>query len=200
MDSVGAPRIKICGLSREADIEYANEARPDYIGFVFAESVRRVGAQTAAALRKRLDAGITPVGVFRNAGIAEIAALFFAGVIEIAQLHGGETDEYVRKLRTACGVPIIRAVAAANVRVPAECDYILFDSAVPGSGQGYDYSSVPQTGKPVFLAGGIGLHNIDAALAVLPFAADVSSGAERARGVKDRELMLELVRRVRAAR
>ncbi|MDR1821645.1 MAG: phosphoribosylanthranilate isomerase [Oscillospiraceae bacterium] len=196
----GGTKIKLCGLSRECDIEYANEARPDYIGFVFAESVRRVEAKTAEALRKRLDDGIMPVGVFQNAEIADIAALYRAGVIEIAQLHGGETDEYVRLLRAICGVPIIRAVKAAHAHIPADCDYILFDSAIPGSGQSYDYAALPQTDKPVFLAGGIGLHNINAALAVHPFAVDVSSGAEKQRGVKDRALMLELVRRVRTAR
>jgi phosphoribosylanthranilate isomerase len=186
-------KIKICGLSRECDIAYANEARPDYIGFVFAESPRRVDAETARLLRERLDHGITPVGVFQNTEIAEIAALYAGGTIEIAQLHGGEDDEYVRRLKNACPVPIIRAVHAGAAALPADCGYILFDSAVPGSGKEYDYSLLPKTNIPVFLAGGIGLHNIGAAMAQKPFAVDISSGAERERGVKDRELMLALV-------
>ncbi|MDR0813801.1 MAG: phosphoribosylanthranilate isomerase [Oscillospiraceae bacterium] len=194
-----AVRIKLCGLYRERDIDYANEAKPDYIGFVFAESVRQVDAKTVEALRRKLNPGITPVGVFQNAEIAEIAALYRAGVIEIAQLHGGEPGEYIRRLREACNIPIIRAVKAADAHFPSDCDYILFDSAVPGSGQSYDYTSLPKTEKPVFLAGGVGLHNIKAALAAKPFAIDVSSGVERERGVKDRELMLALVKAVREA-
>jgi phosphoribosylanthranilate isomerase len=79
------PRIKMCGLSRIEDIRYANEARPDYIGFVFAESKRRVTVEKARELRRALEAGITPVGVFVDAEIAEIAALAAERVIDMVQ-------------------------------------------------------------------------------------------------------------------
>ena len=83
-------KIKICGLFRSEDIDYVNEARPDYVGFVFAESRRQVSPEQAANLRSRLANGIVPVGVFVNAPAANIAALYRDGVISIAQLHGAE--------------------------------------------------------------------------------------------------------------
>ncbi|WP_041611284.1 phosphoribosylanthranilate isomerase [Treponema primitia] len=92
-------KIKICGLFREADIDFANEARPDYIGFVFAKSKRQVSLEQASQLRARLRDDIVPVGVFVNAPVEEIAALYQAGVIDIVQLHGGEDREYIAALR-----------------------------------------------------------------------------------------------------
>ncbi|MDR2052312.1 MAG: phosphoribosylanthranilate isomerase [Treponema sp.] len=102
-------KIKICGLFREADVEFANEAGPDFIGFVFAESRRRVSPAAAARLRSRLREGIVPVGVFVNAPPEEIAALYRDGLIAAAQLHGGEDAAYIRRLKTlsaAAGPPV----------------------------------------------------------------------------------------------
>jgi phosphoribosylanthranilate isomerase len=196
-------KIKICGLTREADIAQANRAAPDYIGFVFAKSRRRVSYETAARLRAGLARGIAPVGVFRNAPAREIADLYLGGVIALAQLHGDEDAAYIAALKELCGVPVIKAVV---VRSPAdaarfedsEADFLLLDSG-GGTGRPFDWDLIGARGerrKPFFLAGGVGLHNIDAALDLLPYAVDVSSGAET-EGVKDGEKMLALVRRVR---
>jgi phosphoribosylanthranilate isomerase len=112
-------KIKICGLFREADAEFANEAGPDFAGFVFAESRRRVSPAQAARLRSRLREGIVPVGVFVNAPPEEIAALYRDGCIGMAQLHGGEDALYIRRLKTlsAAGgrppVPVIKALRMA---------------------------------------------------------------------------------------
>ncbi len=82
-------KIKLCGLSRECDIETANELLPEYIGFVFAKkSMRYVSPEQADALRKQLDPQILAVGVFVNETPENIAELLGAGVIDIAQLHG----------------------------------------------------------------------------------------------------------------
>ena len=94
-------KIKICGLFREQDIDYVNEAKPDYAGFVFAESKRKVSPAFAANLRRRLSGEIIPVGVFVNAVVADIAALYRENVIAIAQLHGEEDDEYIKRLKKA---------------------------------------------------------------------------------------------------
>jgi phosphoribosylanthranilate isomerase len=107
-------KIKICGLFREEDIAYVNEARPDYAGFVFARSRRQVAAAQAAKLRGRLAEGIVPVGVFVDAPLEDIGALYREGVIAVAQLHGGEDREYVRRLKEGWGMPVIKAVAVKS--------------------------------------------------------------------------------------
>jgi phosphoribosylanthranilate isomerase len=94
-------KIKICGLFREQDIDFVNEARPDYVGFVFAESKRQVSPAFAAQLRLRLSDRLLPVGVFVNAPVADIVALYNDNVIAIAQLHGTEDSEYITLLKEA---------------------------------------------------------------------------------------------------
>jgi phosphoribosylanthranilate isomerase len=149
-------KIKICGLFREADIEFANEAEPDFIGFVFAESRRRVSPGQAARLRSRLREGIIPVGVFVNAPAEEIAALYRDGLIAMAQLHGKEDAAYIRRLKTlsAAGgqssIPVIKAlritgpIEAAALENPA-ADYLLLDSG-SGSGQPFDWALLAHWG------------------------------------------------------
>ncbi|MDR3207692.1 MAG: phosphoribosylanthranilate isomerase [Oscillospiraceae bacterium] len=188
------PKIKICGLRRARDVAYVNEAGPDYVGFVFAPSRRRVSPFEAEGLRAGLRDGIVPVGVFVNASPDDVAALYRAGVIELAQLHGGEDEAYIAALKVLCGVPVIRAVRMDRQDVPADtgADYLLLDGGAGGLGQGFDWGRIPSGGKPFFLAGGITVDNIRAATALRPYAIDVSSGAETD-GEKDREKVLALV-------
>jgi len=206
-------KIKICGLFREQDIEYVNEARPDYCGFVFAESKRKVSPVQAAKLRQRLMEGITTVGVFINAPIEEITALYRDHVIDIAQLHGNEEENYITQLKQASGsmpIPIIQVIKSEILSSLSPCnsvssvvyssaDYFLIDSGA-GSGETFNWGLLKSPvsspcslfNKPWFLAGGINLANIKQAMALNPFAIDVSSGAETD-GVKDREKIVQLV-------
>ena len=204
-------KIKICGLFREQDIDYVNEAKPDYAGFVFAESKRRVSPALASGLRGRLLDEIIPVGVFVNAPIADIAALYRENVIVIAQLHGTENDDYITQLRAASAagggkpVEVIKTVQSAalekNMPVAAGADYYLLDSGA-GSGKTFNWELLnsPRVeaikAKPWFLAGGVGLGNIEQVFGYNPYAVDVSSGAETD-GVKDREKIVQLVSIVR---
>ncbi|MDR2211281.1 MAG: phosphoribosylanthranilate isomerase [Spirochaetaceae bacterium] len=214
-------KIKICGLFRQEDICSVNEAAPDYAGFVFAPQSRRfIDPLRAANLREGLDPAIIPVGVFVRAKIEEITALYRDGIIAMVQLHGGETGEYAAALRERCDAPIIRAFNAGDLQTPsglswykpAGADYLLLDHGSGGTGQSFDWKLLdmpqnpapqgdtncpPQSPVPFFLAGGIGLHNIDRALDCRPYGVDISSGAETD-GVKDREKMLRLVERVRS--
>jgi phosphoribosylanthranilate isomerase len=218
-------KIKICGLFREDDIGYVNEARPDYIGFVFAESRRRVSVGFAAKLREKLDAGIVPVGVFVDARAEEIAALYHDGIIAMAQLHGGEDDRYIAALKDLTagtgGIPVIKALQAetftAKAALPGGADYLLLDHGAGGTGRSFEWGMVeklrktgllavpaqanalPASPRPWFLAGGIGPHNIEGAVLLRPFGIDVSSGAEKNR-LKDREKILQLVDVVRKYR
>jgi phosphoribosylanthranilate isomerase len=211
-------RIKICGLFREQDIDYVNEALSDYAGFVFAESRRQVSPAFAEKLRSRLKDNITPVGVFVNAPIAEITALYKNGIISIAQLHGEEDEEYITQLKEKCAIPIIKTIkitaedaektkedfdknsasfASSAVHNNSKVDYLLLDSGA-GSGKPFDWDLLKtfKTEKPWFLAGGINLDNIWQAIALNPFAIDVSSGTETD-GYKNREKILQLVTTVR---
>ena len=94
-------RIKICGLSRMEDIDYVNEARPDYCGFVIGvpASRRNVTVTQLVRLRQQLSERICPVGVFVNAEQELIAELLNDGVIDAAQLHGNEDETYIARLR-----------------------------------------------------------------------------------------------------
>jgi phosphoribosylanthranilate isomerase len=205
-------KIKICGLFREQDIDCVNEARPDYAGFVFAKSKRRVSADFAAGLRGRLLDEIVPVGVFVNAAIADIAALYNENVIAVAQLHGTEDDEYITRLKEASAsggkrpVEVIKTIKSAELErkapIASGADYYLIDSGA-GSGKAFNWELLNSPGmsalkeaKPWFLAGGIGLDNIRLALGFNPYALDISSGAET-KGIKDRAKIVQLVSIIR---
>jgi len=196
----GLPKIKICGLQTTDDIHAVNTAPPDFAGFVFAPSRRQVAPDQAAELRAGLRPGIVPVGVFVDQDHGLIESLAAAGVIDMIQLHGHETNAAVARLKDRTGLPVIKAVRIAEegigaaTRYPA-ADFLLLDSTA-GSGQGFDWASIPPL-PPYFLAGGIGVGTIEAALAVPGvYAVDVSSGAETD-GRKDPALVADLVRRTR---
>ncbi|MDR0839475.1 MAG: phosphoribosylanthranilate isomerase [Oscillospiraceae bacterium] len=191
-------KIKICGLMRETDIDAVNAAKPDYVGFVFAESRRRVTPERASELRRALAPGIVPVGVFVNSPLRDIMSLLDSGTIEIAQLHGGEHDDYISVLRD-CGATVIQAIRHGRGDVPcALADFHLFDAPRGGSGETFDHRTIQSTDRPHFLAGGISAQNLAAALALNPFAVDISSGAETD-GLKDFSKIQELVNICRGA-
>jgi phosphoribosylanthranilate isomerase len=208
-------KIKICGVLREEDIEYINEARPDYTGFVFAESRRKVTPAHAAKLRRRLAEGIEAVGVFVNASIDEIIALCRDGIVSLVQLHGTEDDAYIARLKEAAGgVQVIKVIKSAELlslveagkTVAAGANYYLIDSGA-GSGKTFDWnllrpespcaSWLQSSGKRWFLAGGITVDKIKQAMELNPFAIDVSGGAET-NGIKDRNKIVQLTAMVRS--
>ena len=190
-------KLKFCGLTREADIRAANETRPDYIGFVFAESRRRVTDEQAARLRALLSPGIQAVGVFVNDDPTHIALLANRGVIDLIQLHDGESAAYIRRLRTMTAAPIICALRVGKQtdikRAESNLvDFLLLDTytkdAYGGSGRTFDWSLIGEVGKPYFLAGGLNESNIIRAMRTGAYALDLSSGIETD-GVKDAEKM-----------
>ena len=196
-------RIKLCGLSRPADIEAANKLKPEYIGFVFAPKSRRyVAPEQAARLKRLLAPEIKAVGVFVRERPETIAGLVDSGIIDLVQLHGNETEEYVRRLRALVRVPVIKAFCMDTPRDAAEAqrsaaDYILLDSGSGGMGRPFDWKLVRGVQRPYFLAGGLDAENVAAAVRALnPYGVDVSSGIE-AGGWKDRAKMTAFVHAVR---
>ena len=196
-------KIKLCGLTRPADIDAANRLRPDYIGFVFAPKSRRyVSPGRAAVLRERLDPGIPAVGVFVNAPAEEIALLLSRGIIDLAQLHGCEDEAYLAGLRTLTDKPILRAFridSASDIAAAEACgaDFVLLDSGTGGTGGAFDWNLAKPLARPYFLAGGLHPGNVsDAVRTLSPFGVDVSSGIETD-GRKDPNKMAAFVAAVR---
>lgn len=179
-------RIKICGLRRPEDIEAVNEAKPDYCGFIVevSKSRRSIDRQTLRELVRGLRREIVPVGVFVNASKELVAELLEEGTIQMAQLHGQESQEYIRELRKMTDKPLVQAFSIKTKEDverarQSEADYILLDQGNGGTGKTFDWSLVGEVGRPYFLAGGLGVENLrDAIRELHPWAVDLSSSLE----------------------
>lgn len=198
-------KIKICGLTRMQDVESVNEAMPDYVGFVFAESRRKISVELAVALKKNLNSAIEAVGVFVNAEPADIVKLCNEKIIDLVQLHGDEDADYIESLKRKITCPIIKAIRVQNPEQLLQaqmllCDYLLLDTyhkeCYGGSGVSFDYALIPKLEKPFFLAGGLNAGNIAKAAEIGPFCLDISSGAETD-GFKDGRKIKELMKIIR---
>ena len=211
-------KIKICGLKRIEDIQYVNETKPDYAGFVFAGTKRKISFEDAARLKSFLDKDIKAVGVFVNEKIDNIIKLCAENVVDFIQLHGDEDEPYIYRLKERMDKPVIKAVkiqsskfkVTPQVSSPkvligdtsslklqsSNADFILFDSGA-GSGETFDWSLVKRYDKPFFLAGGLNEDNIEKALKTLsPYCVDLSSGVETD-GLKDFEKIKKIINIVR---
>ena len=196
--------IKLCGLSREEDIAAVNTFMPEYIGFVFwQKSKRYVDIETAKKLKGALSENIKAVGVFVDEDIDVVADLLVQGVIDMAQLHGKESESYIKSLRELTGKPIIKAflvkgeedIELANQSI---ADFILLDAGL-GQGECFDWELLSKLNRPYFLAGGLLPENVpDVITNIRPYAVDVSSGIETD-GHKDVSKMGRFVADVRLA-
>ncbi len=199
------PKIKICGMVRPCDIDYVNEANPDYTGFIFANTRRLITKQQAKEYKSRLNPSIKAVGVFVDDSIQKISEYANEGIIDIIQLHGHEDADYINKLKKNTGCDIIKAIRvtdAGSIQLAKElpADYFLLDAyskdSPGGTGTSFDWSLICELPKPFFLAGGLNPDNIEAALKLEPFGLDISSGVET-NGFKDKNKMIEIVRRIK---
>ena len=187
-------RIKICGVSRQADIDAAVEAGADAVGFVFhPASPRCLAPERAAQLARALPPYVTPVGLFVNAAPAEVDRVLALIPALVLQFHGDESPEtcnafrrpYLRAARIAPGFDLLDFS-----RRFSEAQGLLLDAHVEGFGGGgkaFDWSLVPAgVLHPLVLSGGLHAENVVAGIQQLrPWAVDVSSGVESSRGVKD---------------
>ena len=189
-------KIKICGLKRREDIEYVNKYQPDYIGFVFAGKKRKLTYDQVVDLKKYLTSSIQVVGVFVNEDISFVEKLVKEHVIDLVQLHGQEDQKYIQALKEKVDVSIIKAIQIKNedsFNEHYDVDYYLYDHGTGGTGESFDWSMLKEGDKPVFLAGGINLLNIDDALKKNVYALDVSSGVETD-GFKDEKKIKKIVK------
>lgn len=202
-------RAKICGITRPQDGVLAAVNGADAIGLVFYErSPRVVGVEQACAVIAALPPFVTSVGLFVNAQAAEVERVLAEVPLDLLQFHGDETPDYCRQFSR----PYIKAVRMAEgvdlallAQQYAEARGLLVDSyqrGIPGgTGHTFDWARIPGgLDKPIILAGGLGPENIEQAVRrVRPYAVDVSSGVEAARGIKDADRIAAFMRGVNKA-
>lgn len=196
-------KIKLCGLTRPSDIEVANLLHPDYVGFVFAKKSRRyVSPERVKTLKELLHPDILAVGVFVDEEPESVAVWLSSGMIDMAQLHGGEDEGYIEKLRELTDKPIIKAFSVRSEgdigrACESSADFVLLDAGDGGTGTAFDRELLAGMNRPYFLAGGLDASNVgEVVRRWQPYAVDVSSGIETD-GLKDAEKMQEFVRNVR---
>ncbi len=190
-------KVKICGLSTASAVETACQSGADYIGFVFAESHRRVSLEQAQKLAALVPATVRKVGVFVSPSLTELQEAILVANLDLVQIHGNFNED----LLTEIGRPVIRAyqVKGALKDVSQQADYLLFDAPLAGSGQTFDWQSFDknQIHQPFFIAGGLNTGNVREAIQhFAPYAVDVSSGVETD-GQKDLEKIKEFIERVK---
>lgn len=200
-------RIKICGLTRSQDVQSAISRGADAIGFVFANSPRRISPETAARLALGVPAGVLRVGLFLDQERADIERVLETVPLDVLQFHGSETEAQC----SVFALPWLKAVAMQDTGSieRAERDYpgamgLLLDSHRAGqrggSGRVFDWSLVRDAAKPLWLAGGLDAVNVAGAITTIrPYAVDVSSGVESAPGIKDAGKMSKFIEAARVA-
>ena len=201
-------KVKICGLKTLEDIDYINEVLPDFAGFIFAESSRRISFNQAAKMKSKLNKNIKSIGVFVNEKTEKIINAAEEGIIDLIQLHGNEDNNYIKEIGNKLKLPVIKAFKAdSNLKYNIEntiADYVLIDSCnknqFGGTGQLFDWGLIPETDKKIFLAGGLNADNIIRAIKeVNPYCLDINSGVE-INGKKDRKKILEVMQIVKGYR
>ena len=210
-------RVKLCGLSKPADIAHAIDLGADAIGLVFyPPSPRSVSVAQAVELVREVPPFVSVVGLFVNATPEWVHEVASNVNLTLLQFHGDETPQQCETLAGVAGLPWLRALRVAADTRPADlvksalnysaASGLLFDTHVEGYGGGgkvFDWSLIPaELAHRAVLSGGLNTQNVsDAIHRVRPYAVDVSSGIEvpGARGVKDHARMAAFVRAVRAA-
>ena len=206
------PKVKMCGISKVETIPAVVEAKPDYMGLVFAPSKRQVTVDQAKTLVEELHRGYAPkygsdtehdkndtiktVGVFVNETVDNLVTIANEANLDAVQLHGDEDEAFIQSLKERTNVEVWKAVqirSAADVEkwIDSSADMLLFDAYHKdergGTGEVFDWSSLDAFERPFMLAGGLDSTNVARAIrTVRPYGIDISSGIET-NGVKDDE-------------
>jgi len=194
-------KIKICGLRTLEDIEFVNEARPDYAGCILSRDERfwrRITEDEAKALRSKLRLSIPLVGVFVNDDLSYVCRLLNEGVIDIAQLHGTEDNRYIEEVKKQSGKPVFKAFKVTSIydlekAKESIADEVLLDGGT-GEGKGFNWALLKGYNRPYFLAGGLSPENLEEAIKNnKPMGVDISSGVETEKH-KDKDKILSAVK------
>ena len=206
------PKVKMCGISKVETIPAIVDAKPDYMGLVFAPSKRQVTVEQAKILVEELHRGyakkygsdtehdkndtIKTVGVFVNETIDNLVTIANEANLDAVQLHGDEDEAFIQSLKERTNVEVwkaiqIRTAADTEKWIDSSADMLLFDAYHKdergGTGEVFDWSSLDAFERPFMLAGGIDSTNVARAIrTVRPYGIDISSGIET-NGVKDDE-------------
>ena len=204
------PKVKICGISKVETISAVVDAKPDYMGLVFAPSKRQVTVDQAKTLVEELHRGyaqkygsdtehdkndtIKTVGVFVNETVDNLVTIANEANLDAVQLHGDEDETFIQSLKERTNVEVwkaiqIRTAADTEKWIDSSADMLLFDAYHKdergGTGEVFDWSSLDAFERPFMLAGGIDSTNVARAIrTVRPYGIDISSGIET-NGMKD---------------
>ena len=217
------PKVKMCGISKVETIPAVVEAKPDYMGLVFAPSKRQVTVDQAKILVEELNRGyakkygsdtehdkndtIKTVGVFVNETIDNLVTIANEANLDAVQLHGDEDEAFIQSLKERTNVEVwkaiqIRTAADTEKWIDSSADMLLFDAYHKdergGTGEVFDWSSLDAFERPFMLAGGIDSTNVARAIrTVRPYGIDISSGIET-NGVKDDEKITAFIKIVKS--
>lgn len=192
------PKVKMCGISKVETIPAVVEAKPDYMGLVFAPSKRQVTVEQGKTLVDELHKHyeIKTVGVFVNETVENLLKIAEEVKLDVIQLHGDEDESFIQTLKEQSNVEVwkavqVRSAADAEKWIDSSADMLLFDAYHKdergGTGEVFDWSSLDEFERPFMLAGGIDSTNVARAIrTVRPYGIDISSGIET-EGVKDDE-------------
>ncbi len=210
-------KVKICGLTEEDAVEAALDAGADFLGVVFFEnSPRHVGVERAAEILQWVPEEVKKVGLFVDPDDALLTSVMNNVRLDFFQLHGSESAERVERIRQEFGMPVIKAIGVSSaadleaaVAYQAVADWLLFDAKPPagadrpgGNAAPFDWSLLKDRRWPCpwFLAGGLTPDTVAEAIRLSgALAVDVSSGIERAPGVKDPQLIAQFIANVKQA-
>ena len=203
-------RIKICGMTNYEDAEVAAASGADAIGFIFADSPRRVTPEVARDIMRELDPFVTGVGVFVDRPVAEVRATLEQTGCQVAQLSGKEPPSYINELGPYHVVKVIRVAERLDETQVGRykgVGAILLDTFVAGLAGGTGKRFAPALAVPlveagwrVIIAGGLTPDNVDDLVtSVRPYGVDVSGGVESGPGRKDHSKIAEFIAAVRAA-
>ena len=217
------PKVKMCGISKVETIPAVVEAKPDYMGLVFAPSKRQVTVDQAKILVEELHRGyakkygsdtehdkndtIKTVGVFVNETVDNLITIANEANLDAVQLHGDEDETFIQSLKERTNVEVwkaiqIRTAADTEKWIDSSADMLLFDAYHKdergGTGEVFDWSSLDAFERPFMLAGGIDSTNVARAIrTVRPYGIDISSGIET-NGVKDDEKITAFIKIVKS--
>lgn len=201
--SAARTRVKICGITRECDVEAVCNAGADAIGFVFyAQSPRAVKPEQAKKLAQKVSPFVTRIGLFVDAADKQIFDILGETNLDVLQFHGNEPEQdcvkfqkpYIKAIRMVPGLDI----SAEIDKYPSALGFLLdsYKQGVPGgTGQVFDWQSIPDNiTQPIILAGGLSPSNVSEAIqTVRPYAVDVSGGVETKPGIKDNTLIQRFI-------